>query len=86
LIEGLGLGTIVGGGAGLCRIVFATTLCPEGAFGVRQLAAAFENSPMCLLFKVLPESGSKLPHSEGVAGSGTREQQPEPSPQTGYQA
>jgi hypothetical protein len=40
---------------------------PQGAFGVRQLAAAFENSPMHLSFKGSPESGSLLPHSEGFA-------------------
>jgi hypothetical protein len=34
---------------------------------VRQLAAAFETSPVCLLFKGLPESGSKLPQSESFA-------------------
>jgi hypothetical protein len=36
------------------------------AFGVRQLAAAFEYSPMCPFFKHYLESGSKLPHSEGA--------------------
>jgi hypothetical protein len=33
---------------------------PQGAFGVRQLAAAFENDPMCPVFKGSMESGSKL--------------------------
>jgi hypothetical protein len=33
---------------------------------VRQLAAAFENGPMCLFFEGSLESGSKLPHSEGA--------------------
>jgi hypothetical protein len=37
---------------------------------VRQLAPAFKNGPMCLFFKASPESGSKLPHSEGF-GSNT---------------
>jgi hypothetical protein len=37
---------------------------PQGAFGVRQLAAAFENNPMHPVFKSSMESGSKLPHSE----------------------
>jgi hypothetical protein len=36
------------------------------AIGVRQLAAAFVNGPMCLFFKGSPESGSKLPHSKGA--------------------
>jgi hypothetical protein len=49
---------------GLCRLVLAATPRPEGAFGVRQLAAAFKGGPMCLFFKGSPESGSKLPHSE----------------------
>jgi hypothetical protein len=35
-------------------------------FGVRQLAAAFENDPICPFFKGSHESGSKLPHSEGA--------------------
>ncbi len=34
-------------------------------FGVRQLAAAFENDSICMLFQDSLESGSKLPHSKG---------------------
>jgi hypothetical protein len=49
-----------------CGIAFTQILSPEGAFGVRQLAAAFENGPKCLFFEDSPESGSKLPHSEGA--------------------
>ena len=36
------------------------------AFGVRQLAAAFETSPMFRFFRGSLKSGSKLPHSEGA--------------------
>jgi len=50
---------------GYYHIVFTSPPRPEGAFGVRQLAAAFDNGPMCLFFKGSPESGSELPHSEG---------------------
>jgi hypothetical protein len=46
---------------------FFATSRPPGAFGVRQLAAAFENGPMCPYFKDSIESGSKLPHSESFA-------------------
>jgi hypothetical protein len=42
-------------------------LRPQGAFGVRQLAAAFENGPTGLFFKCPLESGSELPHSKGFA-------------------
>jgi hypothetical protein len=34
-----------------CRTVFAAAQRPEGAFGVRQLAAAFINGPICPFFK-----------------------------------
>jgi len=34
---------------------------PQGAFGVRQLAAAFENGPIGPFFKRPLESGSRLP-------------------------
>jgi hypothetical protein len=40
---------------------FFATPRPPGAFGVRQLAAAFENGPMCPYFKDSLESGSKRP-------------------------
>ena len=40
---------------------FFATPRPPGAFGVRQLAAAFENSPICPYFKDSLESGSKRP-------------------------
>jgi hypothetical protein len=50
---------------------------PQGAFGVRQLAAAFENVPMCLFFKDSPESGSEQPHiSKGSASPKTMRQYP----------
>jgi hypothetical protein len=37
---------------------------PEGSLGVRQLAAAFKNSP---IFKDFAKSASKLAHSESFA-------------------
>jgi hypothetical protein len=45
----------------------AWLLRPQGALEERQLAAAFENIPMCPFLKGFHESGSKLPHSEGFA-------------------
>jgi len=61
-------------------MVFVTTLRPEGAFGVRQLAAAFGFPvsgfpiPVGILYSKTGdaqtgngESGSKLPHSESLA-------------------
>jgi hypothetical protein len=41
-------------------MVSAATQRPEGAFGVRQLAAAFKNGPICPFFEDSLESGSKL--------------------------
>jgi hypothetical protein len=46
-------------------------LRPQGAFGVRQLAAAFESGPTCPFFKGSLESGSKLPHSKSFASPKT---------------
>jgi hypothetical protein len=37
-------------------------LRPQGAFGVRQLAAAFDSGPIGLFFKRPLESGSEQPH------------------------
>jgi len=43
-------------------------LRPQGAFGVRQLAAAFDSGPIGLFFKRPLESGSEQPHiSESIA-------------------
>jgi hypothetical protein len=42
-------------------------LRPQGAFGVRQLAAAFKNLPIWPFFSDSHESGSKLPHSKSFA-------------------
>jgi hypothetical protein len=42
----------------------STALRPEGALGVRQLAAAFKNSS---IFKDSAKSASLLAHSESVA-------------------
>jgi len=49
------------GSAGVSLNV-AYFLRPQGAFGVRQLAAAFENGPIGLFFKRPLESGSEQPH------------------------
>jgi hypothetical protein len=51
---------------GVSSHLMSHAFCRAKPFGVRQLAAAFENGPIGLFFKRPLESGSKLPHSEGA--------------------